>query len=117
MKSRIIFVLLAALLLVPGFLLAQQSGAGQGQHNTKGSMMNANMGMMASMMSKMSQIMGTGKMSPEQQKKSADIAKQMSEMMREMCVPHGKQVQDKHQKELRGLEETINPLFQHLVHP
>ena len=117
MKSRILFVILVALLLVPGLSLAQQSGAGQGQHKTKGSMMQANMGKMATMMSKMSQIMGTGKMSPEQQKKCADITKQMSEMMREMSAPHDKQVQENHQRELRGIEETINPLFQHLVHP
>lgn len=117
MRSRIIFIILAALLLVPGFSLAQQRGGGQGQHSTKGAMMRANMGKMAGMLTKMSQIMSTGKMSPEQQKQCADIVKQMSQMTREMSVPHDKQVKEKHQKELRELEEELNPLFNHLVRP
>jgi hypothetical protein len=38
-------------------------------------------------------------------------------MMKEMSVPHGKQVEEKHKKELREIEREINPLYDHLVHP
>jgi len=47
----------------------------------------------------------------------ADIMKQMSQIMKEMSIPHGEQVQEKHQKELREMESEINPLFNHLVQP
>ena len=80
-------------------------------------MMHTNMGMMAEMMSKMSQMMSSGKMGPEHQKRCASMMKKMSQMMQEMSVPHGKQVEEKHQKELLEIEREINPLFDHLVQP
>ena len=117
MKHRIVSILVAVLLMVPGIVVAQKHGGEQGKQKTKGSMMHTNMGMMAEMMSKMSQMMSSGKMEPEHQKQCASMMKKMSQMMQEMSVPHGKEVQEKHQRELQEMEEELNPLFNHLVHP
>ena len=117
MKRTIIGLMAAALLMLPAISVAEKKGDVQGEHKAKMSKMHTNMGEMANMMNKMSQIMSKGKMTPEQKKKCADIMKQMSQMMKEMSVPHGKQVQEKHQKELREIESEINPLFNHLVLP
>ena len=117
MKRTIIGLMAAALLMLPALSVAEKNSIIKGEHKTKMSKMHTNMGEMASMMNKMSQIMSKGKMTPEQKKKCADIMKQMSQMMKEMSVPHGKQVQEKHQKELREMEREINPLFNHLIQP
>jgi len=117
MKHRIVSILVAVLLMVPGIVVAQKHGGEQGQQKAKGSMMHTNMGMMAEMMSKMSQMMSSGKMEPEHQKRCASMMKKMSQMMQEMSAPHGKEVQEKHQRELQEMEEELNPLFNHLVHP
>ena len=117
MKRTIIGLMAAALLMLPAISIAEKNSGVQGKHKAEMSKMHTNMGEMANMMNKMSQIMSKGKMTPEQKKKCADIMKQMSQMMKEMSVPHGKQVQEKHQKELREIESEINPLFNHLVLP
>ena len=117
MKRTIIGLMAAILLMLPTISVAKKQSGEQGEHKAKMSKMHINMGEMATMMSKMSQMMGKGKMTPEQQKKCAGAMKQMSQMMKEMSVPHGKQVQEKHQKELREIEREINPLFDHLVQP
>ena len=117
MKRRIVSILVAVLLMVPGIVVAQKHGVEQGKQKVKGSMMHTNMGMMAEMTSKMSQMMSSGKMEPEHQKQCASMMKKMSQMMQEMSVPHGKEVQEKHQRELQEMEEELNPLFNHLVHP
>ena len=117
MKHRLVSVLVAVLLLVPGSGVAQKHGGEKGQQRAKGSMMHTNMGMMAEMMSKMSQMMRCVKIEPEQQKRCASMMKKMSQMMQEMSAPHGKEVQEKHQRELQEMEEELNPLFNHLVHP
>jgi polyhydroxyalkanoate synthesis regulator phasin len=117
MKHRIVSILVAVLLTVSGIVVAQEHGGEHDQQKAKGSMMHANMGMMAEMMSKMSQMMSSGKMGPEHQKQCANMMKKMSQMMQEMSVPHGKEVQEKHQRELQEMEEELNPLFNHLVHP
>jgi len=117
MKRSIISLMAAALLMLPAISAAQKQGGEQGKHKAKMSKMHTNMGEMANMMSKMSQMMSKGKMTPEQQEKCADVMKQMSQMMKEMAVPHGNQVEEKHQKELLEIEREINPLFDHLVQP
>ena len=117
MKHRIVSILVAVLLMVPGIVVAQKHGGEQGKQKAKGSMMHTNMGMMAEMMSKMSQMMSSGKMKSEHQTKCASMMKKMSQMMQEMSFPHGKEVQEKHQKELREIESEINPLFNHLIQP
>jgi hypothetical protein len=117
MKRIIIGLMAAVLLILPVLSVAEKDSGVQGEHKAKMSKMHTNMGEMANMMKKMSQMMSKGKMTPEQQEKCAGIMKQMSKMMKEMSIPHGKQVQEKHQKELRELEREINPLFDHLVQP
>ena len=117
MKRTIIGLMAVALLMLPAISVAEKKGDVQGEHKSKMSKMHTNMGKMANMMNKMSQIMSKGKMTPEQKQKCAGIMKQMSQMMKEMSVPHDKQVEEKHQKELRELESEINPLFNHLVLP
>ena len=117
MQRTIIGLMVAALLMLPAISVAEKKGGVQGEHKAKMSKMHSNMGEMAKMMNKMSQIMSKGDMTPEQKQKCADITKKMSQMMKEMSVPHGKQVEEKHQKELRELEREINPLFNHLVQP
>jgi myosin heavy subunit len=117
MRPKIVIVLAVALLTLPVTSVAQKQSGEQGEHKAKSSMMHANMGAMAEMMTKMSQMMSKGRMTPEQQKKCADAMKQMSQMMKEMSAPHGKQVQEKHQKELQEMERELNPLFNHLVQP
>lgn len=117
MKRTIISLMAATLLMLPAISVAEKNSGVQGEHKAKMSKMHTNMGEMANMMGKMSQMMSKGKMTPEQKQKCAGIMKQMSQMMKEMSVPHGKKVQEKHQKELRELESEINPLFNHLVLP
>jgi uncharacterized coiled-coil DUF342 family protein len=117
MKRTIIGLMAAALLMLPAISAAEKNSGKRGEHKAKMSKMHTNMGEMANMMDKMSQMMSKGKMTPEQKKKCANIMKQLSQMMKEMSVPHGKQVQEKHQKELREMESEINPLFNHLVQP
>jgi myosin heavy subunit len=117
MKKTIIGLMAAALLMLPTISVAEKNSGAQGENKAKLSKMHSNMGEMANMMSKMSQIMSKGDMTPEQKQKCADIAKKMSQIMKEMSMPHGKQVQEKHQKELREMESEINPLFNHLVQP
>ena len=117
MKRIIIALMAATFLMLPAISVAEKNGGVQGEHKAKMAKMHTNMGEMANMMNKMSQIMSKGKMTPEQKKMCANIMKQMSQMIKEMSVPHGKQVQEKHQKELREMEREINPLFNHLVQP
>ena len=117
MKRTIIVWMAATLFMLPAISVAEKNSGVQGEHKAKLSKMHTNMGEMANMMSKMSQMMSKGDMTPEQKKKCADIMKQMSQIMKEMSIPHGKQVQEKHQKELREMESEINPLFNHLVQP
>ena len=117
MKRTIIGLMAAALLMLPAISGAEKSSGEKGEHKAKMAKMHTNMGEMANMMDKMSQMMSKGKMTPKQKKKCANIMKQLSKMMKEMSVPHGKQVQEKHQKELREMEREINPLFNHLVQP
>ena len=117
MKRTIIALMAAALFMLPAISVAEKNSSVQGEHKAKLSKMHTNMGEMANMMSKMSQVMSKGDMTPEQKKKCADIMKQMSQIMKEMSIPHGEQVQEKHQKELREIEREINALFDHLVQP
>ncbi len=117
MKRRIIALIAATLLMLPAISIAQKHGGKQVEHEAKTSKMHGNMSAMSDMMTKMAQMMSKGKMTPEQKKKCAGVMEQMSKMMKEMSVPHGKQVQEKHQKELREMEGEINPLFDHLVQP
>ena len=117
MKRTIIGLMVAALLMLPAISAAEKNSGVPGEHKAKMSKMHTNMEEMANMMKKMSQMMSKGKMKPEQQKKCARVMKQMSQMMEEMSVPHGKQVQEKHQEELREIERELNPLFDHLVQP
>jgi myosin heavy subunit len=117
MKRTIIALMAATLLMLPAISAAEKNSGAQGEQKAKLSKMHTNMGEMANMMSTMSQMMSKGDMTPEQKKNYADIMKQMSQIMKEMSIPHGEQVQEKHQKELREMESEINPLFNHLVQP
>ena len=117
MKRILIALMAVALLMPPAISVAEKNSGVQEEHKDKMSKMHTNMGEMAKMMNKMSQMISKGTMTPEQKKKCANIMKQMSHMMKEMSVPHGKQIQEKHQKELREMEREINPLFNHLVQP
>ena len=74
MRRRIIAMLTAAFLIIPGFSVAQRHVGGEGQQNLKSSTMKASMGMMqgnmalmAEITDKMQQMMSTERVSPEQQ--------------------------------------------------
>jgi hypothetical protein len=116
-RRRIIAMLTAAFLIIPGFSVAQMHGGGEGQHNlkspsTKASMrmMQDNMGLIAEITDKMQQMMSTGLMSPEQQGQITNMMKQMSRIMREMAVPHGEQVKKSHNHELQKMRKQADAL-------
>lgn len=110
-------VLAAALLIAPEFSLAQTYGGDKGQHKTKSStmkgsmaMMQANMGMLAHVTTKIYQVISKDKMSPEQKKQVLNIMKQMSQVMEEMSVPHGEEVKKRHYRELQEMRQRVDTL-------
>ena len=115
MRRRIIFMLMAASLIIPGFSVAQRHGGGEGQQNLKSSTMKAsmevmqgNMGLMAEITDKMQQMMSTGRISHEQQEEILNMMKQMSRVMREMAVPHGEEVKKRHNHELQKMRNELD---------
>lgn len=111
---RIFIILVAVLLIAPGFSAAQTYGDGKGQHKTKSAMMKSSMGMMQSNMgmladitAKISGMMSKGHMNPEQQKQILDMMNQMSQIMREMSVPHGEPVKKRHNEELKEMRQRM----------
>jgi len=113
MKRITVVVVLAALLLAPGILAAQMQGGGMGQQMK--TQMHANMGMMADMMGKMYEMMNRGKATSEQWQEMMDIMEQMIQMMKEMSVPHGGQMQEQHQAQLQDMNKRINTLYENVV--
>jgi len=113
MKRITVVVVLAALLLAPGILAAQMQGGGMGQQMK--TQMHANMGMMADMMGKMYEMMNRGKATSEQWQEMMDIMSQMIQMMKEMSVPHGGQMQEQHQAQLQDMNKRINTLYENVV--
>jgi len=113
MKRITVVVVLAALLLAPGILAAQMQGGGMGQQMK--TQMHANMGMMADMMGKMYEMMNKGKATSEQWQEMMDIMSQMIQMMKEMSVPHGGQMQEQHQAQLQDMNKRINTLYENVV--
>jgi len=114
-KRRLITILTAALLMMPAFSVAQKHGIGEGQQNLKSSTMKASMGMMqgnmalmAEITDKMQQMMSTERVSPEQQSQILNMMKQMSQMMREMAVPHGEEVKKRHNHELQKMRKKLD---------
>jgi len=113
MKRITVVVVLVALLLAPGILAAQMQGGGKGQQMK--TQMHANMGMMADMMAKMYEMMNKGKATSEQWQDMMDIMEQMIQMMREMSVPHGGQMQEQHQRQLQKMNKSLNALYENVV--
>ena len=113
MKRITVVVVLVALLLAPGILAAQMQGGGKGQQMR--TQMHANMGMMADMMAKMYEMMNKGKATSEQWQDMMDIMEQMIQMMREMSVPHGGQMQEQHQRQLQEMSKRLNAFYENVV--
>jgi len=113
MKRITVVVVLVALLLAPGILAAQMQGGGKGQQMK--TQMHANTGMMADMMAKMYEMMNKGKATSEQWQDMMDIMEQMIQMMREMSVPHGGQMQEQHQRQLQKMNKSLNALYENVV--
>ena len=113
MKRITVVVVLVALLLAPGILAAQMQGGGKGQQMK--TQMHANAGMMADMMAKMYEMMNKGKATSEQWQDMMDIMEQMIQMMREMSVPHGGQMQEQHQRQLQKMNKSLNALYENVV--
>jgi hypothetical protein len=113
MKRITVVLLLVAFLLTPGILAAQMQGGGMGQQMK--TQMHANMGMMADMMGKMYEMMNKGKATSEQWQEMMDIMGQMVQMMKEMSVPHGGQMQEQHQQQLQKMSKGINTLYEQVV--
>jgi hypothetical protein len=90
-RRRIIAMLTAAFLIIPGFSVAQRHGGGEGQQNLKSSTMKASMGMMQGNMALM-----------------AEITDKMQQMMREMAVPHGEEVKKRHNHELQKMRNELD---------
>ena len=110
MRSKILIFLLAILLTIPGILYAQKHSGGQGQPKMKSSMMHANMGMMADITAKIYQILSNGQLNPAQQTQVLDMMYQMSQIMREMSVPHGEEVKKRHSKELMDMRKRVESI-------
>jgi len=115
MRLGLIIILGAVLLMAPRLSEAQKHGDIQGEHKVKSStmkapmgMMQGNMALMAEITDKMQQMMGTGRMSPEQQSHILNMMKKMSRMMREMAVPHGEEVKKRHNQELQDMRKELD---------
>jgi replicative DNA helicase len=102
-----------AFLLGPSILAAQMQRGGIGQQMK--TQMHANMGMMADMMAKMYEMMNKGKATSEQWQEMTDIMEQMIQMMKEMSVPHGGQMQEQHQKQLQEMSKRLKALYENVV--
>ena len=113
MKRITVFVVLVAFLLAPAISAAQMQGGGKGQQMK--TQMHANMGMMADMMGKIYEMMNNGKATSEQWQEMMDIMEQMIQMMKEMSVPHGGQMQERHQTQLQDMNKRINTLYENIV--
>ena len=113
MRRITVVVVLVALLLAPGILAAQMQGGGKGQQMR--TQMHANMGMMADMMAKMYEMMNRGKATSEQWQEMMDIMEQMIQMMKEMSVPHGGQMQEQHQTQLQEMSKRLNAFYENVV--
>jgi hypothetical protein len=113
MKRITVVVVLMAFLLAPGILAAQMQRGGMGQQMK--TQMHANMGMMADMMGKMYEMMNKGNATSEQWQEMMDIMAQMIQMMKEMSVPHGGQMQEQHQTQLQEMSKRINTLYENVV--
>ena len=113
MKRIMVVVLLVALFLAPGILAAQMQGGGKGQQMK--TQMHANMGMMADMMAKIYEMMNKGNATSEQWQEMMDIMEQMIQMMKDMSVPHGGQMQEQHQKQLQDMNKSLNTLYENVV--
>jgi len=113
MRRITVVLLLVAFLLAPGIIAAQMQGGGMGQQMK--TQMHANMGMMADMMAKMYEMMNKGKATSEQWQDMMDIMAQMIQMMKEMSVPHGGQMQEQHQRQLQEMSKRINTLYENVV--
>jgi len=115
MRLGLILILAGVLLMVPRLSEAQEYGGSQSEHKAKGStmkasmgMMQGNMGLMAEITDKMQQMMSTERMSPEQQSQIFNMMKQMSQIMREMVVPHGEEVKKRHNHELQEMRKKLD---------
>jgi hypothetical protein len=113
MKRIMVVVLLVALFLAPGILAAQMQGGGKGQQMK--TQMHANMGTMADMMAKIYEMMNKGNATSEQWQEMMNIMEQMIQMMKEMSVPHGGQMQEQHQKQLQDMNKSLNTLYENVV--
>jgi hypothetical protein len=114
-RRRIIAMLTATFLIIPGFSVAQRHGGSQSELKAKSSTMKAsmgimqgNMGLMAEITDKMQQMMSTGRISHEQQKEILNMMEQMSRVMREMAVPHGEEVKKRHNHELQEMRKQAD---------
>ena len=128
MRERIILVLTAVLLLIPGISAAQMQGSGKG-HGMMGQgmmsqgmmmspQMQGNMGMMSDMMTEMYDMMATARMTLEQQKQMLGIMKQMSQMMHQMSTSPGgqmEQLQEQHHKQLQDMKKNLDALHSQVV--
>ena len=113
MKRITIVVVLMAFLLAPGILAAQMQKGGMGQQMK--TQIHANMGMMADMMGKMYEMMNKGNATSEQWQEMMDIMGQMIQMMKEMSVPHGGQMQERHQTQLQEMSKRLNALYASVI--
>jgi len=113
MKRITVLVVLVAFLLAPGIIAAQMHVGGKGQQMK--TQMHANMGMMADMMGKIYEMMNKGKATSEQWQEMMDIMDQMIQMMKEMSVPHGGQMQEQHQTQLQEMNKRLNALYENVV--
>ena len=113
MKRITVVVVLVALLLAPGISAAQMQEGGMGQQMK--TQMHANMGMMADIMAKMYEMMNKGKATSEQWQEMMDIMEHMTQMMKEMSVPHGGQMQEQHQSQLQEMNNNLNTLYENVV--
>jgi hypothetical protein len=108
--------LLTALLMVPGFSHAQMHSGGQGQHKTKSSMTQSNMGIMADISAEMYQLMSKEQLKPEQEKQILGMMNHLSRIMMEMSVPYGEQVKMRHNEELKEMLKRMDRLYERVGH-
>ena len=101
--KRIMVVILSLVFLV-AFSVAMGAPALQAQTHQMTSQMCTNLGQCSSMITEMTEMLKSGKLSPAEEREVINHIDQIGRIMREMASPDGPSLEKKHTREL---EETM----------
>lgn len=118
MLRTTIFLLLAALVLIPGISAAQMEHPGMGRGHMMGQWggcpwMPDYTGRMQGMMGDMHQMMNMP-MTPEQQRQMMDMMGQMGTMMHDMCGPGGAQMKPQLDQQMQDMQRRLDAMKRQL---